>query len=90
LNPSAAWDEPAYTQVTHSSQSGGKKKKGSSSVMGRSVHTEKYRFTQWADQGEELYDHGADAEELHNLAKSPEHAITVEQMRKLLAGGRPE
>jgi iduronate 2-sulfatase len=37
-------------------------------TYGRSVRTERWRFTQWSDGAQELYDHDADAEENHNVA----------------------
>ena len=38
--------------------------------MGYSVHTERYRYTEWdgGKRGVELYDHQSDPNELHNLS----------------------
>ena len=57
--PLQAWDHPAITQVLRTTG------------MGRSIRTERWRYTVWQDgQGaEELYDHNADPYELKNLAK---------------------
>ena len=57
--PRQAWDHPAITQVLRNTG------------MGRSIRTERWRYTVWQDgQGaEELYDHNADPHELKNLAK---------------------
>lgn len=52
--------------------------------FGRSVRTERWRFTQWSDGSLELYDHEADAEETKNLAGRPEHAETVAQLKQRL------
>ena len=58
-NPKKAWDHPAITQVLRNTG------------MGRSIRTERWRYTVWQDGkgAEELYDHNADPYELKNLAK---------------------
>ncbi len=78
-DPQAPWDKPAYTQVRR----GAKDKE----VMGRSVRTERWRYSEWGkdgQQGAELYDHDNDPKELRNLAKDPEQAKVVEEMKSLL------
>ncbi|MDF3076800.1 MAG: sulfatase [Sphingobacteriaceae bacterium] len=69
-NPAAAWDRPAFSQVTR-----GK-------TMGRSVRTERYRYTEWDEgrAGVELYDEQNDKGEFANLAKKPEYAKIVKGM----------
>jgi iduronate 2-sulfatase len=64
-NPEASWKRPAFTQVT---------RKGG--IMGRSIRTEQWRYTEWADgaKGKELYDQDADPHEYHNLANDPKYA----------------
>lgn len=73
-DPQAKWDHPAYSQVKHG-------------PMGRSVRTERWRYTEWADgkQGVQLYDHETDPHEYVNLAEDPKHAANVAEMKKLLA-----
>jgi arylsulfatase A-like enzyme len=67
-NPNAFWKNPAFTQVT---------RKGG--LMGRSIRTEQWRYTEWAggEKGKELYDQNADPHEYRNLANDPKHAKTV-------------
>jgi len=74
-DPRAAWDKAAYTQV----------KRGP--IMGRSVRTERWRYTEWDDgrAGAELYDHDADPGEHANLAGDPRHAETIARLKPLLA-----
>jgi iduronate 2-sulfatase len=83
--PNLPWKAGAYTQVMR----GGAKK--GAAFMGRSVRTEKYRYTEWDDgkKGIELYDHAADPKEHKNLAKDPAQAKTVERLAKLLRQGFP-
>lgn len=54
---------------------------------GYTVRTDRYRYTEWGAQGAdgaELYDHRSDPAEMHNLAKHPDQAATVAELRKLL------
>ena len=92
-DPNAPGKKAAYTQV----QRGGGKK---DPIVGRSVRTERWRYTEWDDGklGAELYDHDNDAKELTNLVKDAKHAKVVEEMKTLLraplqmgmAPGEPE
>jgi iduronate 2-sulfatase len=52
--------------------------------IGRSVRTDRYRYTEWPDGSEELYDHQRDPGEHTNLAGS-EQAKTVAELKRLLA-----
>jgi iduronate 2-sulfatase len=53
--------------------------------IGRSLRTARYRYTEWPDGSEELYDHQDDPREITNLASRPEQARVVAEMRRLLA-----
>jgi uncharacterized sulfatase len=77
-NPDAPGKTAAFTQLNRPRQE----------IVGRSVRTDRYRYTQWKEgkEGAELYDEQADPGELTNLAKDPAHAQTVADMKKLLAG----
>jgi len=78
-DPQAPWEKPAYTQVTRGAND--------KEVMGRSVRTERWRYSEWGNEGREgaeLYDHDNDPKELRNLAKDPKYGKTVEEMKALL------
>ena len=83
-DPAATWEKPALTQVTRPRQ--GRR------IMGRSIRTERWRYTEWADgtEGTELYDYETDPGELANLAGRAEHAALIrglsEQLRRRRAG----
>ncbi|MBI4579591.1 MAG: sulfatase [Planctomycetes bacterium] len=87
-DPRAAWSAPAFTQVTRgvpvgTTQAARPARRG---LMGRSVRTERWRYTEWDEgrQGAELYDHDADPKEYRNLAKDPKYAETVRELKRLL------
>jgi uncharacterized sulfatase len=78
-NPNLPWRNGAFTQVMREATS------KSGSFMGRSVRTERYRYTEWdgGKMGSELYDHDADPKEHKNLARDPAHAKTVTELAEL-------
>jgi arylsulfatase A-like enzyme len=53
---------------------------------GYTLRTPRWRYTEWDEgrQGRELYDHGADARELKNLADDPAHAATIAELASQL------
>jgi iduronate 2-sulfatase len=57
--------------------------------LGRSVRTDKYRFTEWPDGSRELYDLGADPGEGRNVVAEPLHAAAAADLKALLAKGFP-
>jgi len=77
-DPQKSWKKAAYTMVQH-----GKEK------FGRSVRTERYRYTEWNDgqDGIEFYDHERDLHEWTNLAwsKRASDAKTSAKMAELRA-----
>ena len=85
-DPQAAWDKPALTQVTRGTPTVTNAPTAKPNIVGRSLRTERYRFTEWnnGDKGTELYDHDNDPGELKNLAADPAQAATVALLRKEL------
>ena len=78
-NPKAPWDKPAFTQVQRSPRT-------NVFFMGRSVRTERWRYTEWANgrRGSELYDHETDPNEFTNLAHQTSFEPVVRQLQPLL------
>ena len=54
--------------------------------QGYSIRTQRWRYTEWMEgqAGLELYDHDNDPEEKVNLAKKPEYASVIKELRKEL------
>lgn len=77
-DPQAEWKKAAYTQVIRGPQG--------QQFMGRSVRTERWRYTEWDEgrQGVELYDHDKDPGEYRNLAKDPAYGKTIDELKRLL------
>ena len=56
-----------------------------SRTVGRSVRTDRYRYTEWGSPDvAELYDHELDPKEYRNLAKDPKQAAVIKQLQQLL------
>jgi len=85
-DPTLPWKKGAYTQVTR----GGPKMGGP--IMGYSVRTERWRYTEWdaGKKGVELYDHAADPKEHKNLADDPKQAKVIEELKALLYEVQPK
>ena len=49
-----------------------------------SVRTKGWRYILYANGGEDLYDHGHDPYEWHNLAAAPAHARSKARLRRTL------
>jgi uncharacterized sulfatase len=57
--------------------------------LGRSVRTDRYRFTEWPDGSRELYDLAADPAEGTNLARAASQAAALAELKALLDKGYP-
>jgi iduronate 2-sulfatase len=81
-DPQVPRNRPAYSQI----QRGTDQTPAGPRVMGRSVRTERWRYTEWdvGKLGSELYDHDSDPHELKNLAKDGAQAKIVAEMKELL------
>ena len=76
-NPGQPWDKAAFTAERRPK------------VIGRSVRTERYRYTEWDEgrQGAELYDYDNDPHEHVNLVKDPKQKKLVAEMKRRLHEG---
>lgn len=80
-DPQQPWKSVAFTQVQRLEPR---------KFMGRSVRTERWRYTEWDDgnEGVELYDHDKDPKELVNLAKDARHARIIKELKALLENSK--
>lgn len=86
-DPAAKWEKAAYTQVSRGTPTATGENIGKNPwFMGRSVRTERYRYTEWdgGKKGVQLYDYEKDPGELRNLAEVADYADVVKEMKALL------
>jgi arylsulfatase A-like enzyme len=78
-DPKRPWKSAAFTQHQRGDW------------MGRSIRTERYRYTEWTHDGEatqrELYDHATDDAENDNLAANPGHEAVIHELSERLHAG---
>lgn len=82
-NPARPWKRAAFSQYPRG---------GGLSIMGYSMRTDRYRYTEWIRRGGaveaiELYDHQGDPNENVNLAVRPEQAELVSRLGGMLHEG---
>ncbi|MDF7824518.1 sulfatase [Pontiellaceae bacterium B12227] len=76
--PSTMWNAVAFNQFPRGL--------GDGEVMGRSMRTDRYRYTRWSRMsdgttvGEEVYDHSGPGLEMDNLAAKPENRDLVKKL----------
>jgi len=76
-DPNRPWKQAAFSMVT---REGG--------IMGRSVRSERYRYTEWGNaKNAELYDHENDPHEYKNLVLHAKSREALKEHRKMLADG---
>ena len=82
-HPDRPWSKPAITEVVRR-----KNRSIRHGIHGRSVRTERYRYTEWdhGTKGTELYDHHHDPNEWFNLAADPNFKETITRLRTLFPG----
>jgi len=68
-NPNAAWDRPALMTYQRGNHA---------------VRDERWRYIRYADGTEELYDHGSDPNEWHNVAGQPTNAEVIDRLKRWL------
>jgi len=90
--PARGWDRPAFSQVSRGTPTvtGQGTPRGAPWFMGRSIRTERYRYTEWDDgkKGTQLYDYTTDPGELKNLASDPNSQQIVAQLKARLKAGK--
>ncbi len=80
-DPGRSWKKAAFSQYPR-----GK-------VMGYSMRTERFRYTEWQDtrtnkvMARELYDHAKDPQENVNAAAEPQYERDVQRLARMLAKG---
>jgi uncharacterized sulfatase len=76
VDPTRAVKEAAVSAVQRSGD-----------TLGRSVRTDRWRYTEWPDGSRELYDHDRDPGEFKNLARGARDDATMRELRGVLEKG---
>jgi uncharacterized sulfatase len=88
-DPERPWKTAVFTVVGRRArpESGGNSEKLDVHYLGRTVRTERWRYTEWPDGSVELYDHDTDPREYGNRADAAELASTRAELKALLHAG---
>ena len=93
-NPKRPWKLAAFSQFPRGIRAPGQDKDADPRrIMGYSMRTDRYRYTEWIDESsgeamaEELYDHQNDPKETVNVAGRAENSELVSNLRKKLRAG---
>jgi iduronate 2-sulfatase len=81
--PDRPWKQVAFTVVSRGANIDATKSLDRSK-MGRTVVTDRWRYTEWHDGTSELYDHAADPFEYANLASDARQSVVRDELKKLL------
>ncbi len=73
-NPDRKWERPVV--ITYG-------------FRNHAIQTERWRYIQYRDGGQELYDHDSDPNEWKNLANHPEHVRTMERLAGMIPNEQP-
>lgn len=85
-NPDAAWDGAAYSVLLRTPNRFIKYMKQGERALGRTIRTERYRYTEWNDgeKGGELYDYQVDPNENDNLYNNPKYKKIQKELQEKL------
>jgi uncharacterized sulfatase len=88
-DPQRAWKMAVFAVVGRRDrpENGGNSEKLDPHYLGRTVRTERWRYTEWPDGTAELYDHGSDPREYANQADAAKLASTRAELKALLQAG---
>ncbi len=88
-DPNRPWKTAAFAVVGRRErpENGGNGEKLDIHYLGRTVRTERWRYTEWPDGTAELYDQVADPRDYVNFAGSAQHASTRAELKALLHAG---
>ncbi len=89
-NPKRPWKKAAFSSFLRLATKPENRPQGN--VLGRSIRTDRYRYTEWRDQagtlvGRELYDQAQDPNETRNLVSRPNIAPVVTKLAEELQAG---
>jgi arylsulfatase A-like enzyme len=79
-----ALDGKSFLPLLHDPKAEGKPGAFCQWGNGRTVRTQRWRLVERRDGSRELYDHGRDPAESHNLIANPEHKALVERLHGML------